>query len=103
MTKTILLAMLTLALLMSEASAQSRSDDDFFRVIKNSESATIKTYRGDTTTWAESRLYPDGYTQYFDASGRLIRVIKSEEPPTNNSTNNSTGICRAFRWNPPDD
>jgi hypothetical protein len=35
MTKMILLAMLTLAVSMSEASAQSRSNDDFIRVIKN--------------------------------------------------------------------
>ncbi len=99
----ILLTLLTLAVLTSEVSAQSRSNDDFFRVIKNSESATIKTYRGDTTTWAELRLYPDGSAQYFDASGRLIRVINSEEPATNDSTNNSMGICRAFRPTPHDD
>ncbi len=102
MTKPVLLALLTLAVLMSEASAQSRSNDDFFRVIKNSESTTIKTYRGDMTAWAELRLYPDGSAQYFDASGRLIRVINSEEPATD-TTNNSMEICRAFRPKPHDD
>ena len=61
MSKTTIIAALTLAVLISEASAQSRSNGDLIRVIKNSESATIKTDRGDAATWAEARSYYDDF------------------------------------------
>jgi hypothetical protein len=106
MTKTTIIAALALAVLMSEASAQSRSNGDLIRVIKNSESATIKTDKGDTITWAESRLYYDDSgkligSTYFDASGRTIRVIIGE-PATRRADLYNGTICGFAGpcWNP---
>ena len=92
---------------MIEASAQSRSNDDLIRIIKSSESATVNTDSGHTITWAEARSYYDSSrrligTQYFDASGRIIRVINSQ-PTKRKNPNFYDGMICGFAgpcWNP---